>query len=89
VAQILGEGVRLHEGHRVAYNAAFFVVSHSRIFQYRTRKMVREAFENRFYVSDKQRKNMDKWPIGSQEGEDVTTEEERLDFYSDSDSDFW
>ncbi|KAJ9160968.1 Isoprenoid biosynthetic process [Coniochaeta hoffmannii] len=71
-----------------AYNVAFFVVSHRRIFQYRTRKMVREAFEARFRVSDKQRKNLDKWPIGSQEGEDVTTEEEGFDFDSDSDFDF-
>ncbi|GAB1319188.1 Geranylgeranyl pyrophosphate synthetase [Madurella fahalii] len=72
-----------------AYNAAFFVVSHPRIFKYRTRKMVREAFEDRFHVSDNQRKMLDKWPIRWQdEGEDVTTEEEWIGFDSDSDFDF-
>ncbi len=37
------------------------------------------SFEDRFHISDKQRKTLDKWPIGSG-GEDVTTEEES--FYS-------
>ncbi|KAH8743814.1 hypothetical protein F5883DRAFT_440538 [Diaporthe sp. PMI_573] len=71
-----------------AYNAAFFVVSHRRIFKYRTRKMVREAFEDRFNVSYKQRQNLDKWPIGEQEeGSDVTTEDEGFcGFDSDFDS---
>ncbi|KAJ6124759.1 hypothetical protein N7471_012076 [Penicillium samsonianum] len=32
----------------VAYNAALFVVSHPGIFEYRTRKMVRDAYEERF-----------------------------------------
>ncbi len=47
----------------MAYNAALFVVSHCGIFKYRTRKMVREAFEERFRVSEKQQKGLDKWPI--------------------------
>lgn len=34
----------------VAYNAALFVVSHPGIFEYRTRKMVRDAYEERFDV---------------------------------------
>jgi hypothetical protein len=70
----------------MAYNAALFVVSHRRIFKYRARKMVREAFEARFRISEKQRKGLDKWPVndpGSQE-EDATTEEgEDTDFDSD------
>ncbi|KAK4152388.1 hypothetical protein C8A00DRAFT_34915 [Chaetomidium leptoderma] len=70
------------------YNATDFVVSHGGIFKCRTRKMVCAAFEGRFHVSDKQRKNLDKWPIGSEveEREDVTTEED-LDCYHYFDSD--
>ncbi|OIW25502.1 hypothetical protein CONLIGDRAFT_684064 [Coniochaeta ligniaria NRRL 30616] len=72
-----------------AYNAAFFVVSHRRIFKYRTRMMIRAAFEAQFRVLDKQRKNLDKWSLGSQEdvGKDATTEEEGIDLYFDSDYD--
>jgi len=66
------------------FNATSFVVSHKGIFKYRTRGMVREAFEDRFSVSDKQRKMLDGWPVGGEEecGEDVTTEEE---YFFDSD----
>ena len=72
----------------MAYNAVLFVVSHRGIFKYRTRKMVREAFEDRFEISEKQRKGLDKWPIDEPQGEgwkedDVTTEEELSDFDSD------
>ncbi|KAK0732024.1 hypothetical protein B0H67DRAFT_606564 [Lasiosphaeris hirsuta] len=72
-----------------AYNAALFVVSHPRIFKYRTRKMVRAAFEDRFRVSDGQRKSLDKWPVGSSSSseEDVTTEDE--DFYDSDDLDYF
>ncbi|KAB5511242.1 hypothetical protein GE09DRAFT_1196866 [Coniochaeta sp. 2T2.1] len=49
------------------------------------------AFEAQFRVSDKQRKNLDKWALGSQEdeGQDATTEEEGSDLYFDSDYDSW
>jgi hypothetical protein len=48
---ILGEfGPEAGESN-IAYNAALFVVSHCGIFKHRTRKMVREAFEERFPVS--------------------------------------
>lgn len=73
----------------MGYNATLFVVSHSGIFKCRTRKMVREAFDDRyrFRVSQKQRATLDKWSIKelSQElqEEDVTTEEEDYDFDSD------
>jgi hypothetical protein len=72
------------------YNATEFIVSHRRIFKYRTRKMVRTVFEHRFHLSDKQRQALDKWPIGSEmEGEDVTTEEDFDSRYSfDSDDSF-
>ncbi|KAK1236909.1 hypothetical protein MKX08_007857 [Trichoderma sp. CBMAI-0020] len=69
----------------MAYNATTFVISHRRIFKYKTRKMVRQAFEMRYSISYNQRKGLDKWPIdnpsrGNSEEEDVTTEEE--DVYS-------
>ncbi|KAK4185250.1 hypothetical protein QBC35DRAFT_504089 [Podospora australis] len=74
------------EDRNAAYNATFFVVSHSRIFGSRTRKMVREAFEDRFYITVKQRTMMDRWIAeDADEGEDETTEE---DVWHDSDSDY-
>ncbi|KAH6985542.1 geranylgeranyl pyrophosphate synthetase [Ilyonectria destructans] len=77
------------EDSNMAYNATLFVVSHRRMFMYRTRKIVREAFVERYHVSEKQQNSLDKWPIeepssaGSQE-EDVTTEVEDIAFESDS-----
>lgn len=73
----------------MAYNAALFVVSHRRIFRYRTRKMVREAFLYRFTASQKQQKELDKWPIEDNEfagsaDDDKTTSEEDIYFNSDS-----
>ncbi|KAH7021583.1 geranylgeranyl pyrophosphate synthetase [Microdochium trichocladiopsis] len=74
----------------VAYNAVLYIVSHGRKFKYRTRKMVREAFEARFVVTHKQRMGLDKWPITSSQqdgGQDTegTTEEEADDYLWDSD----
>ncbi|KAI0875081.1 hypothetical protein GGS24DRAFT_489541 [Hypoxylon argillaceum] len=74
----------------MAYNAAFFVVSHPRMFRWKPRKMVLEAFEQRFGVSSKQRANLAKWPIkdsllGGESEDDQTTEFEEGDFYYDSD----
>ncbi|XXG96086.1 hypothetical protein Hte_002364 [Hypoxylon texense] len=74
-----------------AYNATLFVVSHPGIFRSRTRTMVRMAFEDRFPVSEKQRKNLDKWPVSEpsragSEG-DGTTVAEESDYY-DSDYSF-
>ena len=67
----------------VAYNAVLFTVSHPRIFKCRTRKILREAFEDGFEVSEKQRKGLNKWPISEQESDkDVTTEDE-LEYDSD------
>ena len=54
----------------MAYNAAFFVVSHPRMFGVRARKMVRMAFDERFGLTKKQRENMDKWPLESSTGRD-------------------
>lgn len=84
---VLGEFESEVRDRNIAYQAVLFVVSHRGIFKYRARKMIREAFEERFEISDKQRKELDKWPINEPQGEgwkeDVTTEEEILDFDSD------
>ena len=72
----------------MAYQATLFVVSHRGIFKYRTRKMVREAFEERICVSAKQLQALGKWSIDPptpetlQAGE-MTTEPEDVDFDSD------
>ncbi|KAK5634181.1 hypothetical protein RRF57_009895 [Xylaria bambusicola] len=71
----------------MTYNAAFFVVSHRRMFGDRVRKMVRMAFG----LTAKQRANMDKWPLKnsmggeSSEDDDQTTESDRC-FYDNDDS---
>ncbi|KAJ5365113.1 hypothetical protein N7517_007999 [Penicillium concentricum] len=72
-----------------AYNAALFVVSHCGIFERRTRKMVREAYEERFDVSAKQLRELDKWefhpPAPEYSEDDLTTESEDLSFDFDYD----
>ncbi|KAF2192137.1 hypothetical protein K469DRAFT_553600, partial [Zopfia rhizophila CBS 207.26] len=85
---VLGEFESDVRDSSMAYNAVLFIVSHRGIFKHRTRKMVREAFEERFELSEKQRKGLDKWPINETQEEgwqedDVTTEEEIPDFDSD------
>lgn len=74
----------------MAYNAALFVVSHRGIFKSKTRKMVREAFEENCPVSAKQRATLNRWPLedfsSRASEEDVTTESE--DVFFDSDSSF-
>lgn len=69
-----------------AYNATLFVISHYRIFRYRTRKVVLEAFMERFQASEKQQKSLNKWPVkepGCFEEEDATTEDEYICYDSD------
>ncbi|KAF4440341.1 geranylgeranyl pyrophosphate synthetase [Fusarium austroafricanum] len=72
----------------MAYNATLFVVSHRRMFKYRTRKMVREALEENCPVSAKQRAGLNRWPIEDSFStipgdDDVTTESEDIFFDSD------
>ncbi|KAI1370589.1 hypothetical protein F4677DRAFT_438092 [Hypoxylon crocopeplum] len=71
----------------MAYNATLFVVSHSGIFKCRTRKMVREAFDEQFHVSQKQRTTLNMWSINESSSqlqeEDVTTEVYDYGFDSD------
>ncbi|OTB09266.1 hypothetical protein M426DRAFT_18641 [Hypoxylon sp. CI-4A] len=85
---LLGEFQSDARDSNAAYNATLFVVSHRGIFKHKTRKMVREAFEERFVVSEKQKNNLNMWPVaesGTWEADDVTTEEEDTDMDFDSD----
>ncbi|KFY69461.1 hypothetical protein V496_00230 [Pseudogymnoascus sp. VKM F-4515 (FW-2607)] len=64
------------------YNAVMFIVSHANTFKWRTRKVVRAAYEERFVVSVKQRAGLDKWEkkdeakLAVEDDGDVTTEKE-------------
>ncbi|MCJ1369660.1 hypothetical protein MMC20_000872 [Loxospora ochrophaea] len=72
------------------FNAVLFVVSHSATFKWRTRKVLRAAYEERFVISTKQKARLDQWEktdaakLAAEDAGDVTTEEES-DCYYDSD----
>ena len=72
------------------YEAVLFIVSHRGIFKYHARKTIRTAYEERFDVSEKQRKILNKWPVAGTDGmwpdDDVTTEDDPSD---ELDSDDW
>ncbi|KAL7944687.1 hypothetical protein V8C42DRAFT_325579 [Trichoderma barbatum] len=83
---LLGEFKSEVKDRNAAYNAALFVVSHPSIFKPRTRKMVREAYEERFDASAKQLNELNKWTFESSVSEDEgdkTTTSEDVDFDSD------
>lgn len=69
-------------------NAVMFVVSHPRTFKYRTRRVVRDAYEEQFNPTMKQRAGLDRWEKREDVNDvtDATTEEE-TDYY-DSDWSF-
>lgn len=73
------------------FNAVLFVVSHWGTFKWRTRSVVRAAYEERFIISAKQRAGLDQWEkmdaakLAEEDDDDVTTEEEDSDCYYDSD----
>jgi len=71
------------------FNAVLFVVSHSGTFKWRTRSVVRAAYEERFVISTKQRAALDRWEKADTAKlaaeDDVTTGEEISDDYYDSD----
>ncbi|KFY71320.1 hypothetical protein V499_08484 [Pseudogymnoascus sp. VKM F-103] len=72
------------------YNAVMFIVSHADTFQWRTRKVVRAAYEDRFVVSVKQIAGLNKWEEDEDEDDedDVMSEEEESissGYYSDYD----
>ena len=68
------------------FNAVMFVVSHPRTFKYRTKRLTRLAYEERFRLTTKQRARLDQWEKGEtiNNATDVTTEEEP-DYFFDSD----
>ncbi|KAI0106711.1 hypothetical protein F4814DRAFT_451923 [Daldinia grandis] len=88
---LLGEFESEVKDRAQAYDTALFVVSHPGTFKERTRKMVREAFEERFIVTEKQKKGLDKWPVSgpSEDLEDGSTTEEYSDYFDDSDYAYW
>lgn len=73
------------------FNAVLFVVSHSGTFKWRTRSVVRAAYEERFVISAKQRARLDQWEktdaakLAAEDAGDVTTEDEMSDRYYYSD----
>jgi hypothetical protein len=71
------------------YNAVMFVVSHPGTFKYRTKRVIRLAYDERFRPTMKQRMRLDQWEKGEAANRetDVTTEEEP-DYYFDSDYSF-
>ncbi|KFZ07378.1 hypothetical protein V501_06515 [Pseudogymnoascus sp. VKM F-4519 (FW-2642)] len=75
------------------HNAVMFLVSHANTFKWRTRKVVRAAYEERFVISVKQRAGLDKWEktdavkLAKEDEDDVTTEEEESVYYGSDYSD--
>ena len=60
---LLGDSESDVRDSNMAYHATLFVVSHPGIFEYRTRKMVREAYEERFDVSVNQLHQLGRYAI--------------------------
>ena len=79
---LLGEFQDEKKDSTKVFNAVLFVVSHAATFKWRTRIMVRAAYEERFVISTKQRAMLDKWEktdsakLAEEDKRDVTTEEE-------------
>ena len=73
------------------FNAVLYLVSHAATFKWRTRSVVRAAYEERFVISTKQTAGLDKWEkkdtakLAVEDTGDVTTEEEQSDRYYTSD----
>lgn len=67
------------------FNAVMFVVSHPGTFKYRTKRVIRIAYEERFRPTLKQRARLDQWEKGENTiySTDATTEEEFDYFDSD------
>lgn len=60
------------------YNAVMFVVSHPGTFKYRTKRVIRLAYDDRFIPTIKQRLRLDQWDKGeaTTDKKEETTEEE-------------
>ena len=73
------------------FNAVLYLVSHAATFKWRTRSVVRAAYEERFVISTKQTAGLNKWEkkdtakLAVEDAGDVTTEEEKSDCYYTSD----
>lgn len=74
-----------------SFNAVLYLVSHAATFKWRTRSVVRAAYEERFVISTKQTAALDKWEkkdtakLAVEDAGDVTTEDEKSDCYYTSD----
>ncbi|KAH8693580.1 hypothetical protein BGW36DRAFT_429624 [Talaromyces proteolyticus] len=88
---LLGDFMNETRDSAKVFNAVLYLVSHSATFKWRTRKVVRAAYEERFVVSVKQTARLDEWEkkdatkLAVEDAGDVTTEEEGTDYYDDSD----
>ncbi|MCJ1309131.1 hypothetical protein MMC25_002786 [Agyrium rufum] len=73
------------------FNAVLYLVSHAATLKWRTRSVVRAAYEERFVFSAKQKAALDRWEkkdpakLAEEDAGDVTTEEEESDCYYNSD----
>lgn len=71
------------------FNAVMFVVSHPGTFKYRTKRVIRAAYEERFRLTAKQKVRLDEWEereTGSYATDATTEEEPDHQFDSDEDS---
>jgi hypothetical protein len=87
---LLGEFRDENKDSMKVYNAVLFIVSHSATFKWKSRTVVRAAYQERFVVTLKQITRLDEWLKGDTEDdvhEDVTTEDESSDECWDSDYD--
>lgn len=88
---LLGEFTDEIKDSAKVFNAVLYLVSHAATFKWRTRSVVRAAYEERFVVSAKQGAILDKWEkkdpdkLAVEDAGDVTTEDEESDYYYHSD----
>ncbi|KAH8592139.1 hypothetical protein B0O99DRAFT_689920 [Bisporella sp. PMI_857] len=88
---LLGEFENETKDSAKVFNAVLFIVSHSKTFKWRTRTVVRAAYEERFVVTEKQRLRLDQWEktdptkLAAEDEGDVTTEEDESDGFYTSD----
>jgi hypothetical protein len=85
---LIGEFRDVNKDCMKVYNAVLFIVSHSATFKWKTRTVIRAAYQERFVVTLKQIARLDEWLKGDTEadvGADVTTTDESSDGYCDSD----
>ena len=93
---MLRDTFQSNEKHKnTIFNAVLFVISHPGTFKWKTRNAVRAVYESQFIPSVKQRANLDRWHkldssgMADTDEDDVTTEEEYLDWYDSDFSDCW